>query len=256
MRMNWRRMSSYHQRPEWSYSELKNIELHGIDWAVAAKRGMLPSPKSAAIDTGTLVHQELLGGDDKFVVSPYPDFRTKEAREWRDSVPDDTIVLKQEQYDEVKKIAERVRSHKSAMALLSGRPEIEMYATIDGLRMRGKADSILVAEKTIDITDLKTTAKFDEFKYKTFRNQYDLQSAVYYGIVHAAEIAKGKQIRYNFVIAETVAPYRVQIAHANDDFITHGEDKLMRCAEAIREFGDKDPNFNIEEVLELGDLSL
>ena len=75
---------NYHQRPEWSYSQMKLIIDSGIDYAVAAKRGMLPGPCSKAIDLGELAHMFVLGGDAEiFVVTPYSDFRTKEARDWK-----------------------------------------------------------------------------------------------------------------------------------------------------------------------------
>lgn len=34
----------YYKRPEWSYSQMKAIITDGIDYAVAAKRGLLPQP--------------------------------------------------------------------------------------------------------------------------------------------------------------------------------------------------------------------
>ena len=47
---------AYYSRPEWSYSSMKLILDHGIDYAVAAKRGDLPDLDSKAIDLGQLVH--------------------------------------------------------------------------------------------------------------------------------------------------------------------------------------------------------
>ena len=75
----------YYSRPEWSFSQMKYIITDGIDYAVAAKRGLLPQPASKSIDIGSLAHEELLkqGGSNEFVVSPYPNFLTKEARVWK-----------------------------------------------------------------------------------------------------------------------------------------------------------------------------
>jgi hypothetical protein len=42
-------------------------------------------PTSRALDLGTLVHAHLLGGKQEFVVKQYSDYRSKEAREWRDA---------------------------------------------------------------------------------------------------------------------------------------------------------------------------
>ena len=54
---------NYHNRPEWSYSQMKVILDSGIDYAVAAKRGMLPGPSGKFIDLGELAHMFVLGGD-------------------------------------------------------------------------------------------------------------------------------------------------------------------------------------------------
>ena len=55
----------YYSRPEWSYSQMKTILDSGIDYAVARKRGMIPGPKSPAIDLGQLAHM-MIGGSDQF----------------------------------------------------------------------------------------------------------------------------------------------------------------------------------------------
>ena len=52
--------SDYYARPEWSFSQMKNIITDDIDYAVAAKRGLLPQPASKSIDIGSLAHEELL----------------------------------------------------------------------------------------------------------------------------------------------------------------------------------------------------
>lgn len=49
--------AEYYARPEWSYSQMKAIITDGIDYAVAAKRGLLPQPASKSIDIGSLAHE-------------------------------------------------------------------------------------------------------------------------------------------------------------------------------------------------------
>ena len=68
-----------------SYSMAKNIYRKVIDYAVALKLGVIEKPTSRALDLGTLVHAHLLGGKQEFVVKQYSDYRSKEAREWRDA---------------------------------------------------------------------------------------------------------------------------------------------------------------------------
>lgn len=252
---------NYHDRPEWSYSQMKLIPDSGIDYAVAAKRGMLPKPASKSIDLGQLAHMFILGGDpDAFIVSPYTDFRTKEARNWRDEALDacKTIVTK-EQYETIGAIVDNIELHPRSKELLKGKNvqhEVEMYAKLNGIDLRGKADAILQDGDNLIITDIKTTAQFDEWKYKAMRRHYDLQAAVYSMIAGESLKVDRNKVQFYFCVVETVFPYRVQYHYASLPFLESGERKLAKCLEEIKKFGDKEPNFLIEEVNELGDWSL
>lgn len=255
-------LDSYHDRPEWSYSQMKVILDSGIDYAVATKRGVLPRPTSKSIDLGQLAHMFVLGGDpDAFIVSPYADFRTKEARNWRDEALDacKTIITK-EQYDIIAAIVDNIEAHPLSKKLLKSKNvqhEVEIFAEINQLPVRGKADAILnEGPLGITITDIKTTAQFDEWKYKAMRRHYDLQAALYSLIVGRLFGYESNMIKFYFCVVETTAPYRVQYHFAGLPFLEHGEQKLAKCIEEIEKFGDKEPNFLIEEVNELGDWSL
>ena len=106
------------------------------------------------------------------------------------------------------------------------------------------------------ITDIKTTAQFDEWKYRSMRRHYDLQAATYSLIGAASQHISSALVNFYFCVVETVAPYRVQYHHASAEFLEHGETKLARCLQEIKDFGDREPNFLIEDVNELGDFSL
>lgn len=260
--------AGYHDRPEWSYSQMKVILDSGIDYAVAAKMGMFPKPASKAIDVGSMVHQVVLGGESSFAVSPYDDFRTKEAREWKkEQTEAGKIILTVAEELMVRDVANNIVNHPYSKRFLFGegvQHEVEMFATLEGVPMRGKADAIRFYEgnEKITILDLKTTAKFDDFKWKNMRAHYDLQAAVYSVIAAATQgknlLADMDYVEYIFCVAETVAPYRVQYAVGTREYIEHGLDKLNRCVSEIKTFEkreNKTPNFQLEEWLELGDFS-
>lgn len=258
----------YHKRPEWSYSQMKVIIDSGIDYAVAKKIGMIPEPSSKAIDLGSMIHQAVLGGDEAYVVSPYDNFRTKEAQNWKKEQQESgRVVITQAESDMIEDIAKNIKEHPYSQKYLYGdmvQHEVEMYATLDGIPMRGKADAIRFYEgnNKITIVDLKTTGKFDDFKWKNMRAHYDLQAAVY-SVIAAAVNNKSLNsdmdfVEYVFCVAETVAPYRVQYAVATKEYIEHGIDKLNECIKQIHEWDKREnkiPNFQITEWLELGDFS-
>jgi hypothetical protein len=244
---------NYHNRPEWSYSQMKEILAHGIDYAVAKKQGLIEQKLGRAVDIGTLTHQYLLGGEDEFVVKKFADYRTKEAREWRDAQT--KPIISEEEFEVICRVAEQVKAHPHSKELLLGKGfkyEVELYATVDGIEIRGKADAVKLNEegKPKIITDLKTTALFDDFKKKSHWDHYDLQAAVY------TLLSSTETIQYYFCVAETVEPYRVQYMHAEMGFLENGEGKLQTCLAKIKDFGDREPNFLLEEIVELGDYSL
>lgn len=253
---------NYHKRPEWSYSSMKKIIDSGIDYAVAAKQGMLGEPSSPYIDLGQLAHMLVLGGEDTFAISTYADFRTKEAREWRDKQIDDgKNIITEAQFSTVTNIVKNIEDHPFSEQYLTGKDvkhEHEMFAkTAEGISLRGKADATkLVNREAAIVTDIKTTAQFDKFKKAASWNHYDLQAANYTLIAASSLGVDPEKVNFYFCVAETVAPYRVQYFHAGIEFVEAGERKLRRCIDAIAEFGDKSPNFLIPEMAELGDWSL
>lgn len=246
----------------WSYSSAKNIYHSGIDYAVGLKLGLIEKTYGKAVDIGKLAHAHLLGGEQEFVVKQYPDYRSKEAREWRDA---QTLpIIDEAEFETICTIAKRIKSHPLANQLVLGenaRHEVELKAKIEGKDWVGRADVVGVHGDEIKYClDVKTTARFDDFKWEARRMDYDLQAALY------SLIAKCESKEFFWVVAETVAPYRVGVAMASSEFIDSGFVKLERIVSEIKRFdkraGKTDlekVNFNINEtmddILVLGDWS-
>lgn len=252
---------NYHKRPEWSYSSMKKIIDSGIDYAVAGKLGMLPEPQSAYIDLGQLAHMIILGGEDTFAISEFPDFRTKVAQEWKkEQLALGKNIITNEQFAAASEIVKNIENHPHTPNLLIGKDikhEQEMFAkTAEGVAMRGKADAVRLITDAAIVTDIKTTAQFDKFAKSAYWNHYDLQAAVYTLITAMHLGVDPNKVNYYFCVAETAAPYRVQYMHASIEFVEAGERKLRTCIDEIVAFGDKKPNFLITDIEELGDFSI
>lgn len=252
---------AYYSRPEWSYSSMKLILDHGIDYAVAAKRGDLPDLDSKAIDLGQLVHMLILGGEDQFAISPFENFYSKGSKVWRDEQKAaGKHIITLGMFKAADQILKNIENHPLVKQYIFAKCatfEHEMYArTADGVDMKGKADVLIRSDESAMITDLKTTAKFDKF-FKTAQSMhYDLQSAVYTLVTASSLELDPALVKFAYCVVETVAPYRVQFMIAGIDFVEAGERKLRTCVDEIIKFGDSEPNFLIEEVRELGDWSL
>ena len=241
---------------------MKLILDHGIDYAVAVKRKIIEQEFSTAVDLGELVHMFVLGGEAKdFVVAPYDAFRSNEAKAWRDArKAEGKTIIRKNEYESFVPIANNIKAHSRSAHLITApevKHEVEMYATINEVPIRGKADALQeLSGGGIVVADIKTTTKFDEFKYIAMRRHYDLQAALYSLLACKATNTSPSFCNFWFCVVEAKFPYRVQYHHCSPEFIEHGERKLEQCLQKIKDFGDREPNFLIEEVNELGDWSL
>lgn len=242
-----------------SYSTCKKILNKGVDYALGTKLGLIDETYGKAADIGTMAHALVLGGEPEWVVSPYSDFRTKEAKEWK--AEQTKIIIKESEFDTICAIADAIKAHPLAVELIElCNLEQRLDAEVEGIKFLGYADGISADRKTI--FDLKTTGQFDSFSGRWFAIQqdFDLQAAVYNLF--------GDEPKYYFVVAESVAPFRVQIFGTSSEFIESGNNKLQRAIEEFNKFrnreGDNDKSritFNIGElddlnnVQELGDWS-
>lgn len=227
-----------------SFSTCKKIYRRGVDYAVGTKIGLIEETYGKAADIGSMAHALVLGGEVDWVVSPYENFRKKEAQEWRDAQT--SIIITEADFTQITAIANAIKRHPLAAQLIESCDlEQKLNAKIEGLDFVGAADGISKDRATL--FDLKTTGQFDDFKWKAFRNDYDLQAAIY--------SLFGAQSRFFFVVAETVAPFRVQIFGTSPEFIENGNEKLQKTIEEFKAFrlrpGANDSeriNFNIGEI--------
>lgn len=235
-----------------SYSTCRKIYRKGVDYAIATKLGKIDEPTTKALDVGTMAHAMVLGGDPYWIVSPFDNYRTAEARKWRDEqLASKALIISETEFDQAGKIADAIKRHPLAMRLIGKtRHEIELKADIDGVaKMLGYADCI--SDDRSVIADVKTTAQFDDFKYRIYKNDYDLQAAVY-------KLFGADDCQYYFIVAESVEPYRVQVFGTSEGFVERGRQKLDQALSEFVQFrerpGDNDLdrlNFNIGETEDL-----
>lgn len=261
------RDSEYHARPEWSYSDFKTILTDDIDTAVAKKMGLIPGPENKSIDLGSLAHMIILGGEDCYALkedSGYKTFQSNAAKAWKaEQEAQGKTIIDRNQWKAVEEMVWNVQHNANYSKYLGGdgwEHEKEIYATLNGVKCKGKADGLKIVEhengmKSAVIADLKTTNYFQDFFRKAYYNHYDLQAAVYSHITAAALGVSSSLINYVFCVVETKPPYHSAFYTCNNEFIESGERRLDYCLAQVKKFGDKEPNFMIEEVKELGDFS-
>lgn len=231
-----------------SPSFLSKVYAKGYDYAVAEKLGLIQKDTKAMSD-GRLIHamlaQALGGNEAKFAISPYDSFRTKEAREWRDSQPDDTPIVSQDKIDNLKEIVDRVLNHEQIKPFLQDcEPEKTITKDVNGFTVKGIID-VVSKHNAGTWLDFKFVSgkNFDKFDKESLWSHYDLQASVY---DYLTELPHGY-----FIVIESEAPHRIQLYHCDLSFLDSGAEKFDKAVNILKEAKWRYPTFDIQEVGEL-----
>lgn len=220
-----------------SYSTAKKIYRRGIDYALGTKLGLIEETYGRVAEIGSMIHELVLEDKADWILSPYDDFRSKAAKEWR--AEQTQKIVKPDEQETILETVAAIRKHPLAAQLISSCDlEQKLKATINEISFHGCADGISKDRKTI--FDLKTTAQFDQFKWQAFKNDYDLQASIY--------SLFGDNAKYFFIVAETVAPYRVQIFGTSPEFIDNGNEKLQKTIDAFKDFRTRAGKNDLERI--------
>jgi len=204
------------------------------------------------MNAGKVMHSYLSGAyggkQDKIAISPYDDFRTKEARDWRDNQPDNVLIIKQKEADLYAELTERVRNHPEVKKILDG-------ATIEAERMverkvkeynvKGILDIVATKKDIVDVIDWKFVSSqvFDGFEKKALYQHYDLQASVYDFLEEPTNVY--------FVAIENEAPHRIKLFHCDSSFLESGAEKFNKAFKILEKEKWRQPTFDIDEVGEL-----
>lgn len=185
---------------------------------------------SDATDMGTAVHQLLLRDDRVDVADDYADFRTKEARAWRDiSRAAGRVPMLRHQWDKANAVAERVREQILDLEVephpfTEGQAEHTIRFTANGAACRSMLDWLRNDHTYID--DLKTTGLTADphvWGRKLFGMGYDIQAAFY---SRAVEAEYGVTPGFRWVVVETKPPYPVSIVTLSSEAMDKARAKV------------------------------
>ena len=154
---------------------------------------------------------------------------TKAYKEWQASemrIIGDKNVIKQDEFDRIKTMRDKLFSHPYARKLLSkGEPEVGIGGTIKtivgDIEVKLKPDYIKADKHTI--VDLKTAmdASQDGFTRAAAGRDYHIQAAFYSDMVEAM---RGDNIaqRFIFIAQEKTKPYAFNLFEASPQYIGQG----------------------------------
>jgi len=195
-----------------------------------------PREETPALIIGSAVHCLTLEPDlfsVRYVIAPKIDKRTKAGKEqWADLEATGRIVLSEDDADKIMRIADAVRTHKTASKLITGGfAEVSVFTKIDGTPAKCKCDYL---RENVAIIDLKTTEDASKagFMRSVIKYGYHQQAAWYLDCLEAY----GKPVdAFVFIAVEKTAPFAVGIYELDADTVQLGRELNER---ALRVYQD------------------
>lgn len=225
----------YHSLPGLSSTGAKKILQSAAHYRDYMDTEQKPKPE---FEVGSSVHSDVLGVGaqvevyPKDVLSKNGTTGTDAARAWADEVRvRGNIPLKQVDFDQVKRMADSVRSTAAAQGLFDGgAAEVSMFATdpATGVALRGRLDY----QRPNVIVDLKTTAgdaSESGFQSDVYNHGYDVQFGLYEYIY---ELITGESAPpWVWVVVEKSRPYLAAVHTLGEDEKDMGRRKARRAIE-------------------------
>ena len=193
--------------------------------------------EKAAFDLGHVVHGLVLGTGLDVAVIDADDWRSKAAKDERDSAyAAGAAPLLRKDYERAERIARRVQEHPVAGRLFTGgAAEVSAFWTDErtGVDCRGRFDYLRTTGRPI-VVDLKTTSDANPaaFGRTALTFGYDVQRA-FYG--DGYEAITGEQPAFLHVLVETEQPHAVSVVQLDDDALYIGRLKARRALEVYRD---------------------
>jgi PDDEXK-like domain of unknown function (DUF3799) len=212
-----------------SFAEYRRIEamsnsvMKEFDRSAAHAKHLMDNPiePTPAMLKGSLTDHLLFGTEMAYAVSPYPDFKSGAAKDWKALQQEAGIhVFKSEVVDECKAMVYSIRNHPGAAEILrAGRSQVGMTWDLPPVKLKGLAD--WVSDELMCLTDLKTTpdASQDEFAKHLVNMGYDAQAALYSDLWRWNT---GEEIAWVWIVAESEPPYATAVYQADEDVIKRG----------------------------------
>lgn len=186
-----------------------------------------------AMDLGTLIHSAILEPniplDQVAAVSPFPDFRTKVAQEWKADQREMGKMIATDEDIRAASGCEQVFSEDYAQRFAGGyKTEVAVFGMIGATQIKGMID--LVPDGLDLLVDLKTTARigslFDITRTIISRG-YHWQAALYLDLWNAA--TGEKRTRFVICFIEVTEPHESAWVEVSPELIEAGRAGYMNA---------------------------
>lgn len=188
---------------------------------------------TAAMQWGSLVDTlattPMLEGSE-IAVSPYPDFRTKEAREWKESqLALGMTIVDAETLAEGRKAARMLTHHCKAVAEIFAKSKTQVIVggKIAGVQVKGLVD--LAPEGEDFLADLKTTSKFtpEGFNREMADRGYFCQAALYLALWNSL-FPRDQRHRFKLIWQDSSPPYEACVSEIPENEMQAGMEFIVK----------------------------
>jgi len=186
-----------------------------------------------AMDLGTLIHSAILEPniplEDIAAISPFSDYRTKAAQEWRDDARAMGKMIATSEDITIASSCEKVFSEDYAYRFGGGyKSEVAVFGIIGATGIKGMID--LVPDNLDLLVDLKTTAKIGNLRNITntiIDRGYHWQAALYLDLWNSA--SGEKRTRFVICFIEVDSPHESAWVEVSPELIEAGRVGYMNA---------------------------
>lgn len=234
----------YRALPIESYSSLKYLLKSSKDYFYQKTN---PFKGSNSTLLGTAIHN-YLQGNRHWVAFSIIDKRKKEEyakfeSDFREMAGEDGIIVPKSFEKTLEMVMKSANDSANVMKLINNvQIEVPVVADYKGLKYKAKVDG-LGDDYVLEIKSSSQATTAQEFKDEGDERNYDLQAAMYL-------FATGKRKHY-FVVANTVAPFKVAAYKTSEKTIAKGYEKLNKIVKAYQKYvvdKEVDEDGDFEEV--------
>jgi len=210
---------TYRQHPAINISSLKAFSRSPAHAMVGFEE---EKETTDAMNIGSLLDHKVLGTPYLWTTSPYDDYRTKEARSWRDEQEARGVtVFKQDAIETVERMVEAVREHPVAGRLFAepGKAQVGMFGEFESCERKGLIDWL--PNTTPVIVDLKKCRDASKagFRRQIGQLRYDVQAAYYRDLYRDIT---GETRAWQWICVEDQAPYAVAVYQLDTESLDKG----------------------------------
>lgn len=210
--------------------------------------------RSQALDLGRAAHHLALGEPDfaeHYVIAPFDDFRTKDARGWRDAQT--KTVLKAEEFATVQAMAAAILAHpyaKSAFLAGDGERSIIVKDKGTGIWLKSRPDWLPTSPAAF-VKEYKTAVSAHPQKFATdcFGFGYDIQAAI--ALDNLKAVTGDDYPGFALVVQEKTEPYVTELYVFTAEQIAHGRARYRRALDIFARCLETSqwPSYNAEPTM-------